>query len=80
MKIWILKPADCWAYCGGAAIIIADSIQQVEQQLKKDDSDSKVYTTEPLDEDHDWYKWVVVETFDTTETEVREVLVNYNWG
>ena len=31
MRIWLFKPEDAWAYCGGGAAIIAETADDVER-------------------------------------------------
>ena len=82
MKIYIFKPSKDWSYCGGALIVIANSLPEVQEMVK--DGGSLIFLDDELaaknEECSD--KWTLVEFFEAPETEKKARIVyhDYNWA
>lgn len=80
MKIFIFKPSQCWSYCGGGLVILAESFEQCQSMF-----DEKLHwrEEEAEKEEYSFNNWTFVESFvidSFDEDKPRIVLSDYNWG
>lgn len=84
MKIFIFKPAKCWSYCGGGRVVIAESLEAVNEMFPGEAFDGKPikYFSElsGKEEDQTDEIWELVEEMPTKEMTRRIVLDDYNWA
>ena len=91
MYLWIFKPSENWAYCGGAAIVIAKTLHEAKKLFHTSDQLYESWDEEDIHEfvtdeknfksKDEWNKWVLHEKLSLPDnTTPRVVLINFNWG
>lgn len=85
MKLYIAKPSDNWAYCGGGLVAIANDLEDLRELLKSTEytDDMSIFNSEDeigSGEFDGLRKWVIVEVLEVGEIERRIVLFNYHWA
>jgi hypothetical protein len=76
MKIFVLKPSSRWSYCGGGRVVVAETLEAVKALFP----DDEIITDEGQETELSFDVWILLETFDTTETKSRVVLNDCNWA
>ncbi|MFI5267880.1 MAG: hypothetical protein ACHQ7M_10935 [Chloroflexota bacterium] len=84
MEIFVLRPATSWERGSGAAVVIAESIAQVQSLMREyefeddlavyaSDDDAHADVTGPFR-----HPWVEVERFPTTEETERIAIISWD--
>ena len=79
---FIFKPSECWRYCGGGLVILADNFEEAQklfdEELFKSETEAE---QEAIKTNQDYKKWTLVDTLICEkEYESRIVLNDENWG
>jgi len=95
LKLFCLKVSKHWEFCGGAAVVIAESVEEVQRLLTQREADihlehfgtpdASPSTIVVLEEEEDRHgdntdTWVVAEVFPCSEATPRVVVFDYNYA